>query len=1263
MPGTAAWIDVIPNVSQFGTKLVAGTTQAAQNAGRQAGNAFAEGMNGATNAVNPLKAQLDQLTDRAKTAATTVRHAKSAMAAADDQVRAATLRVEAAQARYNETLQKYGAGSSQALNAQARLATAQGTLAAKTRKQSEALDVLKAAESGLTETQKQLTGAQERYSAITEHTSGTTTRATSVTGRFTAVLGEWRARAQQAASSAGNLGERQRILSDISTRAAAKFAVVSQVFSSAWYSITSQVSGAVNRVDQLNNFPRVMANLGYSSKDAAASIKQIGSALDGLPSSTNAVAGMVQQLAPLTHNLHDATNIALAFNDALLAGGADTIVQADAMMQYTQMLSAGKVDMQAWRSVENAMPGQLNQLSKSLLGAGANSQKLYAAMQSGKISFQQFNDAVVQLDHKGGAHFSSFHKQAQDATGGIGTAMTNVKNRIQKAIADIIQSIGASRISSAINRFSSGFETLGKNIAKQVQAIMPTVSPILKRLMGMVQAITDFTVQHGPLVVHTLIAIAGAIAAFKITAGFIGVVNVVRTLPEMFGLASHAVKAFGLAFSGALKGIEAHPIIAVISIVAMLIVQTVHWLNTTKQGREVLKTTGEVFQNVANGIGKAWNWLAGVSKKVGSGISNAWRGLVNGFRKVGDWFKRVGDGIARVWDKIKTPIVNTVKIILAIALFPLIAAIRTIMWLHDKLAGPVTRAWDKVSHAIRNAWQQINRHAIQPIKRGLKAVGDACSRLYTQYVRPAWDNITRRFSQFGNWLARTFVGMFRRALDSLRNAMSSLRGWFSHIWDDITGIFHRAWAWIDRHVLAPFRRGMDSLGRSAQHMRDMVSRAWNAIKDAAAQPVRFVVNTVYMQGIRRVWDDVANAVGLKSLDLPAAHFARGGVASGYAPGMDSVHAMISPGEAVMVPEWVRAVGADNIYRWNALARQGGVDAIRRDMGMGMPMFANGGIWNNLGAWWSRTWHGGEHVAKQAAHGVAHVAKTVGTRAVDWLHGVAGNVKDFLAGPGDWIRAHILNPVTKWLSGIGHGNWGRIIAQLPMHIVHAMIGRVGSWADSIKAKLGFGKGGAPAAGGTGGQYHGAVGGGVEQWRGTVLRVLRELHQPASWADTVLRRMNQESGGNPNAINNWDSNAAAGIPSQGLMQTIPPTFAAYAGPYASRGITDPLANIYAGCNYAINRYGSLAGMNRPGGYADGGIIPELRPTLYDTGGVLNPGYTLVANKTGRPELVLNAQQTERLTQPDGSTQFTVNVYDRSDPYVDAAIWLREAKRTLR
>ncbi|MFD5069138.1 transglycosylase SLT domain-containing protein [Streptomyces sp. NPDC058369] len=96
--------------------------------------------------------------------------------------------------------------------------------------------------------------------------------------------------------------------------------------------------------------------------------------------------------------------------------------------------------------------------------------------------------------------------------------------------------------------------------------------------------------------------------------------------------------------------------------------------------------------------------------------------------------------------------------------------------------------------------------------------------------------------------------------------------------------------------------------------------------------------------------------------------------------------------------------------------------------------------------------------------------------------------------------------------------------------------------------------------------------VTRWTPQVKAALAQLGLPASALDLVLHRINVESGGNPAAINNWDSNAKAGHPSQGLMQTIPSTFAAYAGPYRSRGILDPFANIYAGLNYARSRYGS-------------------------------------------------------------------------------------------
>jgi hypothetical protein len=71
--------------------------------------------------------------------------------------------------------------------------------------------------------------------------------------------------------------------------------------------------------------------------------------------------------------------------------------------------------------------------------------------------------------------------------------------------------------------------------------------------------------------------------------------------------------------------------------------------------------------------------------------------------------------------------------------------------------------------------------------------------------------------------------------------------------------------------------------------------------------------------------------------------------------------------------------------------------------------------------------------------------------------------------------------------------------------------------------------------------------------------------------------KESGGNPNAINNWDSNAAKGTPSKGLMQTIDPTFNAYklAG---YNDIFNPVDNIIAGVRYTFDRYGGFT--NHPG-----------------------------------------------------------------------------------
>jgi hypothetical protein len=125
---------------------------------------------------------------------------------------------------------------------------------------------------------------------------------------------------------------------------------------------------------------------------------------------------------------------------------------------------------------------------------------------------------------------------------------------------------------------------------------------------------------------------------------------------------------------------------------------------------------------------------------------------------------------------------------------------------------------------------------------------------------------------------------------------------------------------------------------------------------------------------------------------------------------------------------------------------------------------------------------------------------------------------------------------------------------------------------------------------------SVSAGAKQWTSIVLKALAMNGLPASLLNQVLRQITSESGGNPNAINLTDSNAAAGDPSKGLLQPIGSTFAAYHLAGTSENIYNPLANIAAAINYAKHTYGPTlmnaagGGLGSGHGYSAGGVTPE-------------------------------------------------------------------------
>lgn len=144
---------------------------------------------------------------------------------------------------------------------------------------------------------------------------------------------------------------------------------------------------------------------------------------------------------------------------------------------------------------------------------------------------------------------------------------------------------------------------------------------------------------------------------------------------------------------------------------------------------------------------------------------------------------------------------------------------------------------------------------------------------------------------------------------------------------------------------------------------------------------------------------------------------------------------------------------------------------------------------------------------------------------------------------------------------------------PVSVVPGSVGGGYGGAGKWPGQSGYSSGGSSAGSNGSGSYGGGYtpSQGVEQWRDEALEALRRNGLPESYADQVLHQIQTESSGNPKAINNYDSNAQAGHPSQGLLQTIPSTFQQYKLPGDSNDITDPQANLDAAIGYAKSRYG--------------------------------------------------------------------------------------------
>ena len=392
--------------------------------------------------------------------------------------------------------------------------------------------------------------------------------------------------------------------------------IVAKGFATAARAITNSLDTAISRVDTLNNFPKVMSNLGIGAEDAQKSIDKLSEAIDGLPTALDDAAGSVQYFTSSNGDIAKSTDYFIALNNAILAGGQSADVQSTALMQLSQSYAKGKPDMIEWRSAMTAMPAQLKQVAQAM--GFVNADALGESLRDGTTSMDEFMSALVKLNKKGVGEFQSFEDQARNSTNGIGTAMTNVKNRISKAIAEIINAIGQENIANAINGISAGLVGVGKALG----------------------GVVSFITQNQWIIA----ALAGAIAPLM-----------------AFGIAQKLI-----VLKAAIAAVNP-PLLAVIAACGVL-AAAASWIQDNWSG--ISEFFGNIWQGFTMGAEQAWNTItslfSGLASFFGAIFTAAWTQVKNVFSTGGQIFMGIVDGILSAFKAIVNTIIKGINSVVAI---------------------------------------------------------------------------------------------------------------------------------------------------------------------------------------------------------------------------------------------------------------------------------------------------------------------------------------------------------------------------------------------------------------------------------------------------------------------------------------------------------------------------------------------------------------------------------------------------------------------
>ncbi|MEZ7725421.1 tape measure protein [Gemella sanguinis] len=657
--------------------------------------------------------------------------------------------------------------------------------------------------------------------------------------------------------------------------------------------LNSLVSESIKASDAMDKFRSTMKFAGLDNSAIEKSAAAVKKYADDTVYDLDVVANTTAQLAANGIKDYDGLTQAAGNLNAVAGGNADTFKSVAMVM--TQTASAGKLTGENWRQLSDAIPGASGKIQEALKKNGAYTGDFRKALEQGKISADEFNQAIMDLG------MTDVAKEAATSTKTIEGAIGNMKAGIVTSIMEIIDAIGKDRITGAITALGT-FITNGLGLLKII--IPPVISALtwLFDLINRNQAIVS--------------AMAGAFIGFKAALAIEKGINAVSAALNAFKAAQ---KAATLA-QAALNAVMAiNPFTIIVLAISALVALLIYFWHTNEGFRNAVKA---IWEGIKAAFVQAWEAIKAAWAGAAEFFSGIWSGIKSGVQGIVQWIAQTWSGAVAVlkvvWDSISNAATTAWNFIIQSIMSVVQPFINTFVNGWSILKDGINGVWNGIKSIFQGAWQFIKSVVLGAALLIIDVVSGNFSKLKAD-LQLIWDGIKNAFSTVWNGIKTIAVTVVTTLVNLVRNAWEGLKQVLTTIWNILKTSATTIWDGLKSAVLS-ITSALVNTAKSVWEgfknffysllngVRNTAVNSWNSIRSSVVSIISGLVGAAqnawysFRNGVSNLVSSVSNIFySLRNINLWSAGSAIiNGFLNGLRSAWGSVRNFVSG-----IADWIR----------------------------------------------------------------------------------------------------------------------------------------------------------------------------------------------------------------------------------------------------------------------------------------------------------------------------------------------------------------------